>query len=109
MKFSAVMFACSLAFLPAGLAHASNVETKRALPRVETVSLDDARMTYEIYETSIEHADLSGCPEGIDEARHFCRLTLAAERAHVFVFALDGDQPLVAVHSYDLDAGLPGF
>ncbi|PKQ11083.1 MAG: hypothetical protein CVT70_16090 [Alphaproteobacteria bacterium HGW-Alphaproteobacteria-1] len=109
MNASAFTLACALAFLPAGLAHASNVETKRALPRVETVSLDDARMTYEIYETSIEHADLPGCPEGIDTGRHFCRLTLAAERAHVFVFSLDGDQPLVAVHSYDLDAGLPGF
>lgn len=107
------LFASGLALavllMPAGVAQASNAETGHASPDAEAISLSDGRMTYELYETSIEHADLPGCPEGVDEERHFCRLTLAAEREHVFVFALDGDQPLVAVHSYDLEAGLPGF
>ena len=30
-------------------------------------------------------------------------MTLAVDRAHVFVFALDGDQSLLAVKHYDLD------
>ena len=37
------------------------------------------------------------------------RMTLADDRAHVFVFDLDADQPLLAVKSYDLDEGLPQF
>ena len=80
-----------------------------SIAMAETVTLDNGRMTYEIFEHSVEHADLPGCPEGLDEDLYFCRLTLAAERAHVFVFALDGDQPLVALRSYDLEEGLPRF
>jgi len=95
--------------ISAGVTQASDAGTGYAVPRAEAISLSDGRMTYELFETSIEHVDLPGCPADVDEERHFCRLTLAAERAHVFVFALDGDQPLVAIHSYDLEAGLPGF
>jgi hypothetical protein len=68
----------------------------------------DGPFTYSVFEFTVEHADLATCPPGIDDRLHFCRLTLAAESLHVFVFALDGDQPLVAVHSYPLEgAGLP--
>lgn len=79
------------------------------LAMAETVAIDNGRMTYEVFEHSIEHADLAGCPEGVDTDIHFCRLTLADDRAHVFVFALEGDQPLVALHAYGLDEGLPRF
>ena len=39
----------------------------------------------------------------------FCRMTLAADMAHVFVFHYDGDQPLLAVKSYALDDGFLPF
>jgi hypothetical protein len=49
------------------------------------------------------------CPAEFDMDKMFCRMTLADDRAHVFVFDLDADQPLLAVKSYDLDEGLPQF
>ncbi|HMB13260.1 MAG TPA: hypothetical protein VKN37_04565 [Roseovarius sp.] len=69
----------------------------------------DGHMTYEIFERTVEHADLAGCPPEFDIETQFCRMTLAAERAHVFVFDYAGDQPLQAVKSYDLADGLPAF
>lgn len=69
----------------------------------------DGRMTYELFEHTVEHADLAGCPSGFDTETQFCRMTLAAERAHVFVFDLEGAQFLQAVKSYDLAEGLPAF
>lgn len=69
----------------------------------------DGHMTYELFEHTVEHADLAGCPSEFDTETQFCRMTLAAERAHVFVFDLDDDQPLQAVKSYDLADGLPAF
>ena len=69
----------------------------------------DGRMTYELFEHTVEHADLAGCPPAFDPDTQFCRMTLADERAHVFVFGLEGDQPLQAVKSYELSEGLPAF
>lgn len=75
----------------------------------DTMAATEARMTYEMFEHAIEHVDLATCPAEFDVDRMFCRLTLADDRAHVFVFGHDADQPLVAVKSYDLDGGLPQF
>jgi len=69
----------------------------------------DGQMTYELFEHTVEHADLAGCPPEFDTKTQFCRMTLAAERAHIFVFDYAGDQPLQAVKSYDLADGLPAF
>lgn len=92
-----------------GLCAVVSLAVSGTLVMAEPVTLEDGRVTYEIFEHSVEHVDLAGCPEGIDSDAHFCRLTLADDRAHVFVFAFDGDQPLVALQSYDLEAGLPRF
>jgi hypothetical protein len=73
----------------------------------ETVTLDADGFTYELFEYTVEHADLATCPEGFDPDEMFCRLTLAADMMHVFVFSLDGDQPLVAVKSHEVYEGLP--
>lgn len=67
-----------------------------------TAYLGQSRMTYEIFETAVPHVDLSACPKEFDDNAVFCRLTLAQERAHVFVFSFDGDQPLLAVKSVEL-------
>lgn len=66
-------------------------------------------LTYEIFETAIEHVDLEGCPAEFDADANFCRMTLAADLAHVFVFSYDGDQPLLAVKSYELGDGFLPF
>jgi len=75
----------------------------------ETVTLDASGFTYALFENTVEHADLATCPEGFDPDEMFCRLTLARDMAHVFVFSLDGDQPLVAVQSHELFEGLLQF
>ena len=77
--------------------------------RADTTELADGRITYEIFEHAVEHVDLATCPAEFDTETQFCRMTLADDRAHVFVFSLDGDQVLAAVKSYDLSDGLPQF
>mmetsp|Transcript_18137 Transcript_18137/g.28167 ORF Transcript_18137/g.28167 Transcript_18137/m.28167 type:complete len:98 (+) Transcript_18137:38-331(+) len=65
----------------------------------------DARsgiLTYAIFEEAIEHADLATCPPAFVSDDTFCRLTLANEQAHVFVFSNEDDQPMIAVQSYEL-------
>lgn len=71
-----------------------------------TDGLSGGLLTYEVFEVSVDHADLATCPEGFDNEEVFCRLTLANEMAHVFVFAYEGDQPLMGVKSYELEEGI---
>lgn len=77
--------------------------------RADTPDALEGSMTYEVFEHSIEHADLAACPAEFDDETQFCRITLADDRLHVFVFGYDGDQTLQAVRSYDLDDGMPVF
>ncbi len=74
-----------------------------------TSYLANAVFTYEVYEASVDHADLENCPSEFDPEKVFCRLTLAAEQAHVFVFSYDGEQPLLAVKHYELGDGFLPF
>ena len=74
----------------------------------ETV-LDGGPFTYEVFEVSVEHADLATCPDGLNNDQVFCRLTIAADQAHIFVFSYDGDQPLTQVRSYELEDGVLSF
>lgn len=71
--------------------------------------LADGAMTYALFERTIEHADLLDCPAQFDPEAVFCRLTLAAEQAHVFVFDVEGAQLLLGVKSYALDDGFLPF
>ena len=75
----------------------------------ETAYLQNGGLTYETFEVSVDHADLEVCPDEFDNDAQFCRLTLANEQAHVFVFSYEDDQPLVAVKSYDLSDGVLSF
>jgi hypothetical protein len=74
-----------------------------------TSYLPNARMTYALFEASVPHADLATCPAEFDLDRVFCRFALANEQAHVFVFSLGEDQPLLAVKHYELDDDLLPF
>lgn len=71
--------------------------------------LEGGVFTYAVFETAVEHADLPACPAAFDPEAVFCRMTLAGDMAHVFVFALDGDQRLLAVRSYPLDGDFLPF
>jgi len=74
---------------------------------VKTFKLDNGRMTYEVFEASVPHADLSTCPPGYSSDDYFCRVTIAQDAANVFIFKYDGDMPIVEVRSYPLDSGFP--
>ncbi|MCM2563652.1 hypothetical protein M8756_15950 [Lutimaribacter sp. EGI FJ00015] len=82
----------------AGAAHASDDSAQPG-----TVLLNDGPLTYEMFETAIDHVDLATCPAEFDPDMLFCRMTLSADSAHVFVFSYDGAQPLHAIKSYTLD------
>ena len=74
-----------------------------------TAYLEGGALTYAVFEAAVEHADLEGCPAEFDPEAVFCRLTVASDQAHVFVFSYDGDQPLLAVKPYDLGDGFLPF
>jgi hypothetical protein len=57
-------------------------------------------MTYSVFEFAVPHLDLKDCPVGLARPGAFCRATTANDAVHVFVFAQDGDQCLLAVKSY---------
>lgn len=71
--------------------------------------LPNGALTYEIFEATIEHVDLAGCPAQFDPEVVFCRMTLASDLAHVFAFRYDGDQALLAIKSYELEDGFLPF
>ena len=74
-----------------------------------TAFLPNGTLTYEVFEATIEHVDLEGCPEQFDPDVVFCRMTLASDMAHVFAFGFEGAQPLMAVKSYELTDGFLPF
>lgn len=77
--------------------------------KADPIELGTGRMTYEVFEQTVEHADLASCPEEFDRDAQFCRMTLADGMAHVFVFDMAGEQAMAAIKSYDLSHGLPAF
>lgn len=103
-------------FIGAGIAFASpahdrtkTIELIKASAGEDTVFLGNGELTYETFETSIEHVDLETCPGGFDTELVFCRLTLANDMAHVFIFDAEGDLSLLAVKSVETSVALAGF
>ncbi|MFZ7092244.1 hypothetical protein [Primorskyibacter sp. 2E233] len=71
--------------------------------------LEGGTLTYEVFEASVAHVDIESCPAEFDPEAVFCRMTLVNDAAHVFVFSFEGDQPLLAVKSYELNDGFLPF
>ena len=65
-------------------------------------------MTYEAFEASVDHIDLPSCPSDIAAPNRFCRMTAHRDGLNVFAFSEEGDQPLVALKTYETErlAGL---
>jgi hypothetical protein len=80
----------SLSALLCALPVLATAETGQALP-----------LSYEVFEASVPHLDLKECPGDLAQGDVFCRATLAHDEIHVFVFAIDGDSPMVGYASYD--------
>ena len=74
-----------------------------------TAYLANGQFTYEVFEATVEHADLEGCPADFDTDAVFCRVTIASDLAHIFAFSYNGDQHLLAVKSYELTDGFLPF
>ncbi len=53
-------------------------------------------LSYEIYEHSVPHTDMEECPAGLAAADSFCRLSIMAEVATVFVFSEETSCPIKA-------------
>jgi hypothetical protein len=92
----ALMPAAALASGPGDTIHEGVVDVSKGL-------------SYAVFEATVEHADLATCPVEFDSEKQFCRLTIAADAAHVFVFAYEGDQFLQAVKTYELGNGFLPF
>lgn len=60
-------------------------------------------LSYAAFEASVPHADMVDCPTALAAPDRFCRMTLAAETVSVWVFALEGEQPLLALQPYDIE------
>ncbi len=60
-------------------------------------------MTYEVFEASVDHIDLPSCPSDIAAPNRFCRMTAHRDGLNVFAFSDEGDQPLVAVKTYETE------
>jgi hypothetical protein len=61
---------------------------------------DHAAFSYADFESSVPHIDLDECPAGMAEGDVFCRISMNNDALHIFVFEAEGDQHLVAVHSF---------
>jgi hypothetical protein len=95
--------------LVSGTAFATTPGDDAAAAAGSTSHLAAGGMTYDLFERAVLHEDLDVCPVEFDPQEVFCRLTLAGGMAHVFVFAFDGDQPLLAVKSYALTEAVLKF
>lgn len=90
-------------FLAAGTAPAA---LALALALALPAAADEAPcpMTYAQYEFAVPHLDLEDCPAALAGEDRFCRASVAGDRLHVFAFAEDGAQCLLAMESFDEDA-----
>ena len=68
----------------------------------------DCALTYETFEAGVAHTDMADCPEGLGGEGMFCRFTLVAETAAVFVFSEETDC-LVETRVYEDDAFTVAF
>ena len=72
---------------------------------------DGGALTYEMFETAIQHVNLAECPAALAGEGRFCRVTMHNDAFHVFAFTEDGEQPMVGLRSYyedeiDIDFGM---
>ncbi len=62
----------------------------------------DCALSYDVYEASVPHTDLEDCPDMMAGEGRFCRLSVVAEVATIFVFDEDSGC-LVESRSFEED------
>ena len=85
------LFVASLALLP----------LPALLPPSAHAGTTPLALTYATFEQAVAHVDLEVCPEPLAAPDRFCRATLVNGMINVFAFSDEGEQPLVAVQSWD--------
>jgi hypothetical protein len=68
------------------------------------VAAEDCTLGYPAFEFAVPHVDLETCPAAMAAEDVFCGASIASDALHVFAFAEDGEQCLVALQSFDEDA-----
>lgn len=74
---------------------AAGLATSAAMAQDMTV--ENGVLTYEVFENTVDHADLADCPADLAGEDRFCRANLHRETLNIFVFSHEGDQPLIGV------------
>lgn len=57
-------------------------------------------LTYQMFETAVQHVNLLECPGDLAGEGRFCRMTMHNDAFHVFAFTEEGDQPMVGLRTW---------
>ena len=60
---------------------------------------DAGSLTYEMFETAVQHVNLAECPDELAGEGRFCRMTMHNDAFHVFAFS-EEEQVMVGLHSW---------
>ncbi|MGF1552448.1 MAG: hypothetical protein ACFBWO_08115 [Paracoccaceae bacterium] len=60
-------------------------------------------MSYAQFEFAVPHLDVETCPESLAGEARFCRVSAGNDVLHVYAFAEDGEQCLIAMTSIEED------
>ena len=61
---------------------------------------DAGVLTYETFETAVQHVNLLDCPGNLAGEGRFCRMTIHNDAFHVFAFSEEGEQPMVGLQTW---------
>lgn len=61
---------------------------------------DSGILTYQMFETAVQHVNLLDCPGDLAGEGRFCRMTMHNDAFHVFAFTEEGDQPMVGLKTW---------
>ncbi|TCP41006.1 hypothetical protein [Rhodovulum marinum] len=72
-------------------------------PGGQTSYLERGAFTYDVFEASVAHTDLSECPQEFDPDVVFCRFATTETSGSIFIFSYEDDMPLLAIKHVPLD------
>ena len=61
---------------------------------------DSGVFTYDMFETAVQHVNLTECPGELSGEGRFCRMTMHNDAFHVFAFSEKGEQPMVGLKTW---------
>ena len=67
---------------------------------LSTPALAEGVFSYADFEAAVTHINIEECPEGMGGENLFCRVSMANDALHVWVFSREGEMPFVSLHSF---------